>query len=81
MIPRLPETAGGQGCDESIRLEEIGVSPMDEHNTILLDNVAPRNWKDPQRGPDFVYDLIAVGAGLAASSAQGSQRGAGQNQR
>lgn len=33
-------------------LVEIGVSPIDEHNTQLLDNVHPANWKDAE--PDGV---------------------------
>lgn len=33
-------------------LVEIGVSPIDEHNTTLLDNVHPANWKDAE--PDGV---------------------------
>lgn len=78
MIPSLPESAGGRGCDDAIRLEEIGVSPLDEHNTKLLDNVAPRDWKDPQRGKDFVYDLIAIGAGSGGliCAKQSARRGA-----
>lgn len=78
MIPTLPDSAGGKGCDDSIRLEEIGVSPLDEHNTTLLDNVAPRGWKDPQRGNDFEYDLIAIGAGAGGliTSRQSARRGA-----
>lgn len=33
-------------------LVEIGVSPIDEHNTQLLDNVHPANWQDAE--PDGV---------------------------
>lgn len=33
-------------------LVEIGVSPIDEHNTQLLDNVHPANWVDAE--PDGV---------------------------
>lgn len=33
-------------------LVEIGVSPIDEHNTTLLDNVHPANWQDAE--PDGV---------------------------
>lgn len=75
--PRLPATVGGRGCDEQIT-EAIGVSPLDEHNATLLDNVHPVEWKDPDRGPDFVYDLIALGAGAGGlvSAKQSARRGA-----
>lgn len=33
-------------------LVDIGVSPIDEYNTELLDNVHPANWKDAE--PDGV---------------------------
>lgn len=33
-------------------LVEIGVSPIDEYNTTLLDNVHPAKWKDAE--PDGV---------------------------
>jgi pyruvate/2-oxoglutarate dehydrogenase complex dihydrolipoamide dehydrogenase (E3) component len=42
---------------------EIGVFPLDIHNAELLDHVAPMDWKNPERGDDFVYDLVAIGAG------------------
>lgn len=43
----------------------------------LLDLVAPRNWKDPTPDKDFVYDLIAIGAGAGGlvSSKQSARRG------
>lgn len=36
-------------------LVEIGVSPIDEYNTELLDNVHPANWQDAE--PDGVRFL------------------------
>jgi len=30
--------------------ENIGVSPLDEYNIKLLDNVKPKNWTDPEPG-------------------------------
>lgn len=78
MHPTLPGSSAGADCDDFHRFEEIGVSPLDEHNVKLLDNVAPRGWKDPVKGPDFVYDLIAIGAGAGGlvSSKQSARRGA-----
>lgn len=39
-------------------LVDIGVSPIDEHNTKLLDNVHPANWVDAE--PDGVRDGTMV---------------------
>mmetsp|Transcript_30094 Transcript_30094/g.70163 ORF Transcript_30094/g.70163 Transcript_30094/m.70163 type:complete len:557 (+) Transcript_30094:91-1761(+) len=76
--PKLPDTAAGRDCEEVVRLQEVGVSPLDEHNVRLLDHVAPRGWVDPTPEPGFVYDLIAIGAGAGGlvSSKQSARRGA-----
>lgn len=52
--------------------------PLDEHNVKLLDCVHPRSWQNPVRPPDFIYDLIAVGAGAGGlvSAKQSARRGA-----
>lgn len=57
---------------------EVGVWPLDDHNAKLLDNVCPRDWQNPLRPSDFVYDLVAVGAGAAGlvSAKQSARRGA-----
>merc|ERR1719375_762125 len=57
---------------------EVGVWPLDAENAKLLDNVCPRGWANPTPGPDFVYDLIAVGAGAGGlvSAKQSARRGA-----
>lgn len=57
---------------------EVGVWPLDEHNAKLLDDVCPRDWQNPSRGDDFVYDLIAIGAGAGGlvSAKQSARRGA-----
>ena len=60
LIPELPASAGGRGCEHQITLEEIWVWPLDEHNAKLLDAVHPRSWKDPAQ-PVGEYDLIAIG--------------------
>jgi pyruvate/2-oxoglutarate dehydrogenase complex dihydrolipoamide dehydrogenase (E3) component len=56
----------------------VGVWPLDEHNTKLLDCVHPRDWPNPDKASDFVYDLIAVGAGAGGlvSAKQSARRGA-----
>lgn len=57
---------------------DLGVWPLDEYNARLLDNVCPRDWPNPRRPDDFVYDLVAVGAGAAGlvSAKQAARRGA-----
>jgi len=53
-------------------LEQLNVSPMDEHNLRLLDNVHPAAWRDPD-AIDGYYNLIAIGAGAGGLvSAAGS---------
>jgi pyruvate/2-oxoglutarate dehydrogenase complex dihydrolipoamide dehydrogenase (E3) component len=42
---------------------KFDVSPADEHNQKLLDNVHPSGWKNPE--PDGAYNLVCVGAGVA----------------
>lgn len=39
------------------------VSPKDEHNQRLLENVHPQDWKNPE--PEGTYNLVAIGAGAA----------------
>ena len=82
-LPSLPESTGGRGCHEHIDMEAFGVSPMDEHNMSLLDQVHPRSWVDPTPPADFVYDLVAIGAGAGGlvSSKQSARRGANRYRR
>jgi len=58
--------------------EEVGVWPLDEHNVTLLDHVCPKDWPNPTRPADFVYDLIAIGSGAGGlvSAKQSARRGA-----
>lgn len=64
----FPTTGGGDGirqadldgvvsrdADMLSTLVDIGVAPLDEHNTELLDNVHPANWIDAE--PDGVSEL------------------------
>lgn len=39
------------------------VLPRDEHNTILVSNVHPTDWKNPEPAPR--YNLVVIGAGTA----------------
>lgn len=42
-------------------LAKVGVTPLDEHNAKLLDNVHPKQWLDPE--PKDTYNLVVIGAG------------------
>ena len=52
------------------------VTPLDEHNRRLLDNVRPPDWTNP--APAALYDLVVVGAGTGGliSAAVGAGLGA-----
>lgn len=43
--------------------QAVTVLPRDEHNQILLSNVHPSEWKNPEPAPS--YNLVAIGAGTA----------------
>jgi pyruvate/2-oxoglutarate dehydrogenase complex dihydrolipoamide dehydrogenase (E3) component len=42
---------------------DFDVLPLDEHNQLLLSNVHPADWENPE--PEPVYNLVAIGAGTA----------------
>lgn len=42
-------------------LAKAGVSPLDEHNAKLLDNVFPKEWVNPEA--KGTYNLVVIGAG------------------
>lgn len=54
-------------------MQALQISPLDEHNLKLLDNVHPKSWVSPQ--PSGRYNLVVIGAGTAglvtASAAAG----------
>ncbi len=43
--------------------ERVIVPPMDEYNQLLIANLHPNDWKNPE--PADCYDLVAIGAGAA----------------
>ncbi|MCP3867819.1 MAG: FAD-containing oxidoreductase [Gammaproteobacteria bacterium] len=59
--PHLPELDPGLSDLAQVDLDTCGVSPLDEHNSRLLDNVHPKNWVDPT--PKKKYNLVALGGG------------------
>ncbi|MFZ2445476.1 MAG: mercuric reductase [Syntrophobacteraceae bacterium] len=40
-----------------------GIAPLDDHNRVLVDNVRPPEWQNPQ--PSGRYNLVIIGAGTA----------------
>jgi pyruvate/2-oxoglutarate dehydrogenase complex dihydrolipoamide dehydrogenase (E3) component len=59
--PNIPEPDSDLAAMEQIDLEAVGISPLDEHNARLLDNVHPKQWVDPKPKPS--YNLVVIGAG------------------
>ncbi|WP_136809276.1 FAD-containing oxidoreductase [Desulfosediminicola flagellatus] len=61
----LQATVPGPDADladmEQVDLEAVGISPLDEYNAALLDNVHPKEWQDPD--PKSNYNLVVIGAG------------------
>ncbi len=59
--PSLPGPDAALAEMEQEDLNTIGLSPLDEHNARLLDNVHPKKWLDPAPKPS--YNLVVIGAG------------------
>jgi len=57
------------------------MSPLDEHNRTLLDNVHPPNWEDPESskgdGTPPMYDLVVIGAGTGGLVSAAGSAGVG----
>lgn len=59
--PAIPERDPELASLAQVDLEACGISPLDEHNTGLLDRVHPKAWVDPTPKP--IYNLVVIGAG------------------
>ncbi len=66
--PHLAELA-------QVDLEKIGVAPLDEHNTVLLDCTHPPAWVDPTPKPR--YNLVVIGAGTGGLVSAAGAAGVG----
>ncbi len=44
-------------------VEPVTVTPMDQYNQQLVDNLHPPDWVNPEPAP--CYNLVVVGAGTA----------------
>eukprot|EP00210_Caulerpa_lentillifera_P008555 g8160.t1 len=71
-------------------VKNIPVSPLDEYNTTLLDNVKPKDWEDPDPGLGkyaillkgmvlvlFRYNLVVIGAGAGGLVTSAGAAGVG----
>lgn len=59
--PAIPERDPELASFAQVDLEACGISPLDEHNTGLVDLVHPKGWVDPTTKPS--YNLVVIGAG------------------
>lgn len=71
--PDVPGPDPELGNMEQIDLKAVGISPLDDYNARLLDNVHPKQWVDPQ--PKSSYNLVVIGGGagglISAAGAAG----------
>ena len=74
MQPTLPEPDVELANMDQIDLEAVGVSPLDEHNAKLLDNVHPKRWLDPEPKS---YNLVVIGAGAGGLVSAAGAAGVG----
>jgi pyruvate/2-oxoglutarate dehydrogenase complex dihydrolipoamide dehydrogenase (E3) component len=72
--PTLPEPDVELANMDQIDLDAIGVSPLDEHNAKLLDNVHPKRWLDPEPKS---YNLVVIGAGAGGLVSAAGAAGVG----
>lgn len=63
----LPAYEGAEAL-ELAAPADVDVSPLDEHNVKLLDNVHPAKWLDPEPQPKYNMVVIGAGAGGLVSS-------------
>ena len=73
--PTLPEADADLARSGQIALDALGISPLDEHNAALLDNVHPKKWQDPKA--KSVYNLVVVGAGAGGLVSAAGAAGVG----
>ena len=74
--PAIPERDPALGDFEQDQLDSIGVTPLDEHNTALLDCVHPKQWVNPTPKPRYNLVVIGAGAGGLVTSAGAAGLGA-----
>ena len=73
--PKIPERDPDLASFVQVDLEACGVSPLDEHNTRLLDLLHPKGWVDPE--PKSSYNLVVIGAGAGGLVSAAGAAGVG----
>ena len=73
--PQIPEKDLELAAFEQDDLDTVGVTPLDEHNVKLLDNVHPKKWVDPK--PKANYNLVVIGAGAGGLVSSAGAAGVG----
>jgi pyruvate/2-oxoglutarate dehydrogenase complex dihydrolipoamide dehydrogenase (E3) component len=73
--PAIPERDPDLATFAQVDLEACGISPLDAHNTGLLDNVHPKGWVDPT--PKSNYNLVVIGAGAGGLVSAAGAAGVG----
>ncbi|GMH39912.1 hypothetical protein BSKO_07816 [Bryopsis sp. KO-2023] len=61
--------------DATQAIADVQVTPLDEYNIKLLDNVHPANWKDPVATSK--YNLVVIGAGAGGLVTSAGSAGVG----
>ena len=74
--PDIPGRDPDLASFEQVDLEACGISPLDEHNTELLDFLHPKQWMDPTPKPSYNLVVIGAGAGGLVSAAGAAGIGA-----
>jgi pyruvate/2-oxoglutarate dehydrogenase complex dihydrolipoamide dehydrogenase (E3) component len=73
--PAIPERDAELATMAQDDLDLVGVTPLDEHNATLLDNVHPKKWLDPE--PKSSYNLVVIGAGAGGLVSSAGAAGVG----
>jgi pyruvate/2-oxoglutarate dehydrogenase complex dihydrolipoamide dehydrogenase (E3) component len=73
--PEIPERDPKLATFLQVNLKACGVSPLDEHNARLLDNVHPKGWINPT--PKSNYNLVVIGAGAGGLVSAAGAAGVG----
>ena len=73
--PDIPERDPNLAAFAQVDLEACGVSPLDDHNTRMLDLLHPKQWVDPK--PKSSYNLVVIGAGAGGLVSAAGAAGVG----
>lgn len=74
--PDIPDRDQDLASFDQVDLEACGISPLDEHNTRMLDLLHPKVWTDPKPKPSYNLVVIGAGAGGLVSAAGAAGVGA-----